>query len=117
MNNDGWLDILVDDHYFGNFLYQNNADETFDEVADELNIRDVSSSWEIGVFYYDSLWMEIQDLKPEIHTIKCYPNPFSNTLTIEYEPVKAGIVNITIFNHFGQIVESIDQGNIQQGEK
>lgn len=56
VNNDGWMDILVDDHYFGNLLYQNNGDETFDEVADELNIRDVSSSWEIGGDYFGTSW-------------------------------------------------------------
>ncbi len=56
VNNDGWLDILVDDHYFGNFLYLNNGDETFDEVAEELNIRDVSGSWEIGGDYFGTSW-------------------------------------------------------------
>lgn len=56
VNNDGWLDILVDDHYHGNLLYLNNGDETFDEVADELNIRDVVSSWEIGGDYFGTSW-------------------------------------------------------------
>lgn len=56
VNNDGWMDILVDDHYHGNFLYRNNGDETFDEVADELNIRDVVSSWEIGGDYFGTSW-------------------------------------------------------------
>jgi hypothetical protein len=56
VNNDGWLDILVDDHYHGNFLYLNNGDETFDEVAEELNIRDVVSSWEIGGDYFGTSW-------------------------------------------------------------
>lgn len=56
VNNDGWLDILVDDHYHGNHLYRNNGDETFDEVADELNIRDVVSSWEIGGDYFGTSW-------------------------------------------------------------
>ncbi len=56
VNNDGWLDILVDDHYHGNHLYRNNGDETFDEVAEELNIRDVVSSWEIGGDYFGTSW-------------------------------------------------------------
>lgn len=56
VDNDGWLDILVDDHYHGNFLYQNNGDETFDEVAEELNIRDVATSWEIGGDYFGTSW-------------------------------------------------------------
>lgn len=69
---------------------------------------------DMGVFYYDSLWTEIQDMKPEIHTTKCYPNPFSNSITIEYDPAKPGNVNITIFNHLGQQVESVKLGNLQR---
>lgn len=56
VNNDGWQDILVDDHYHGNFLYLNKGDETFDEVAEELNIRDVISIWEIGGDYFGTSW-------------------------------------------------------------
>ena len=55
-NNDGWLDILVDDHYKGNFLYRNNGDETFSEVADELNIRDVHPTAGIGGDYFGTSW-------------------------------------------------------------
>lgn len=56
VNNDGWLDILIDDHYFGNHLYLNNGNVTFDEVAEEMNIRDVSGSWEIGGDYFGTSW-------------------------------------------------------------
>ncbi len=55
-NNDGWLDILVDDHYKGNFLYRNDGDETFTEVADDLNIRDVHSVAGIGGDYFGTSW-------------------------------------------------------------
>lgn len=55
-NNDGWLDILVDDHYKGNFLYHNNGDETFDEVATQLNIRDVHQTAGIGGDYFGTSW-------------------------------------------------------------
>ena len=55
-NNDGWLDILVDDHYKGNFLYRNNGDETFTEVADDLNIRDAHSVLGIGGDYFGTSW-------------------------------------------------------------
>jgi len=55
-NNDGWLDILVDDHYKGNYLYHNNSDETFTEVADELNIRDAHPIAGIGGDYFGTSW-------------------------------------------------------------
>jgi len=51
-NNDGFLDILVDDHYKGNFLYSNNQDETFTEVAELVDIRDVHPTAGIGGDYF-----------------------------------------------------------------
>ena len=45
-----------------------------------------------------------------------YPNPFSTSTTIEYELTQPKNVNITIFNHLGQLVESIDQRNLQSGK-
>ncbi len=68
---------------------------------------------DMGMFYYDSLWTEIQDMKPETHLTNCYPNPFSNSITIAFELAKPGKVNITIFNHLGQQVESVNLGNLQ----
>ena len=55
-DNDGWLDILVDDHYKGNFLYHNNGDETFTEVAEQLNIRDAHPTIGIGGDYFGTSW-------------------------------------------------------------
>ncbi len=37
-NNDGWLDIMVNDHYHGNHIYRNDGDETFTEVAASLGL-------------------------------------------------------------------------------
>ena len=48
--------------------------------------------------------------------INVYPNPFITTTTVEFELSKPGNINITIYNRLGQIIESIDQGNIQQGK-
>jgi len=51
-NNDGFLDILVDDHYKGNHLYSNNQDETFTEVAEQMNITDAHPDYGIGGDYF-----------------------------------------------------------------
>ena len=51
-DNDGFLDLLVDDHYRGNFLYHNNHDHTFEEVAEQLDIRDVHPQAGIGGDYF-----------------------------------------------------------------
>jgi len=49
------------------------------------------------------------------HEISLYPNPFSLSITIEYELSKPSTADITIFNHLGQIVERISLGNSQPG--
>ena len=46
-----------------------------------------------------------------------YPNPFSTSIIIEYELTKPGNSIITIFNHLGQKVEIINQGNFQSGKQ
>ena len=51
-NNDGFMDILVDDHYKGNLLYSNEHDETFTEVAETMNIRDAHETLGIGGDYF-----------------------------------------------------------------
>lgn len=49
-------------------------------------------------------------------TIKIYPNPFSNSTTIEYELNLSGKVEIIILNHLGMQIEKIVQENQQSGK-
>ena len=49
--------------------------------------------------------------------ISLYPNPFSTSTTIEYVLAESRNVDITIFNHLGQQVERIEQGNSQLGKQ
>lgn len=44
-----------------------------------------------------------------IINIEAYPNPFSNLITISYELHQPSTVQLTIFNHFGQQVDFIQQ--------
>lgn len=62
-----------------------------------------------------SISIESIDQTAAVHYINVYPNPFSTTTNIEYELKIPRNVQIRIFNHLGQIVESIDKGNIRQG--
>ena len=72
---------------------------------------------DMGALYYDSLWTEIQDMKPAIIATKCYPNPFSNSVTIVFELEETENVNITIFNHLGQQVDSFNKGYLQPAKQ
>ena len=50
----------------------------------------------------------------ETSAISIYPNPFSTSFTIQMD--QGSPAQIEIFNHLGQLVESVIPGNIQQGE-
>lgn len=48
----------------------------------------------------------------EIHffnKLSYYPNPFSNTITIEFELKQSGLITITVFNHLGEQIEVINE--------
>ena len=46
-----------------------------------------------------------------------YPNPFYTSTIIGYKLAKPGNVNITVYNHLGQHIEIIDQGNYLSGKQ
>ena len=48
-------------------------------------------------------------------SVNIYPNPFSSSITIEYELRQAVKVEIFIFNHLGKQIEKIVQNNNQTG--
>jgi hypothetical protein len=52
----------------------------------------------------------------EKQTMQLYPNPFSTSLTIQFEQESHGPNEIAIFNHLGQLVELMDQGSIQHNK-
>ena len=69
---------------------------------------------DMGAFYY-GIWPGIQHTKADNHTIKCFPNPFSRSITIEYELEKPGNVQITLSNHLGQQIKNVVRSNNQSG--
>ncbi len=44
------------------------------------------------------------------YNLNVYPNPFSTSTTIEFEPLIPGNIQTTIFNHLGQEIETIEEG-------
>lgn len=53
-NNDGWLDIYTTNDPWGNFLYMNNGDGTFTDVAEKLEVTVNKSSWGTNFFDFDN---------------------------------------------------------------
>ena len=83
-----------------------------------LFATDIENIWAVGengtILYTNNggtTGIEVKNTGDSKINIKTYPNPFSNSTTIEYELAKPGTANITIFNHLGQQIESISQRN------
>ncbi|MBC8319831.1 MAG: T9SS type A sorting domain-containing protein [Bacteroidetes bacterium] len=86
-----------------------------DDVALEIDaVVQAAVSW------IDSIVVDISESNralPMINILKCYPNPFSTSTTIEYIRTKQGNTYITIFNHLGKIVERVELGISQVGKQ
>ena len=52
----------------------------------------------------------------EESSIYIYPNPFSTSITIQFGHTNPENITINIFNYLGQLVESMDQGNLKTGK-
>ncbi len=99
--------LLVDPAY-GNFHLTSNSPCI--DAGDPNSPPDPDGSiCDMGVFYYDSIYTEIQDEKPVMYSTKYYPNPFSTSTTIQYQLDQPSEVTLSIFNHLGEQVELIRQ--------
>ena len=125
-----YLDVAFDEEFNVFFSVYNNYDMGNDTVHLVENL-------EPGLLYYyrvrayngsglspnsDTITVLSVDIIEGINPVSglriyTYPNPFSSSMTIKYEHTKPGILSIKIFNHLGQQIESIDQGNLQSGKQ
>ncbi len=46
---------------------------------------------------------------------ECYPNPFNSTTTIEFDIAETSEVQLILYNHLGQLVETLVNGNHEPG--
>ena len=59
-DNDGWMDLYVSNHSGRNYLFHNNGDGTFTEVARELGVEQPSISFPVWFFDYDNDgWLDL----------------------------------------------------------
>lgn len=59
----------------------------------------------------------IHTLEESNQLIKCYPNPFSNRVTIEYQnPSQKALVDLSIYNSMGQKVASLVNTPLPKGK-
>jgi len=107
----------------GDFPYQINDDSPCIDAGDPdttgLNLPDFDLAGEprvfneivdIGAYEWNPLVgtdeYGIKKLKTGIH---CYPNPISNSTTIEYELDQITDVELSIYNHHGGLIEVIQE--------
>ena len=51
-----------------------------------------------------------------ISKLSNYPNPFNPNTTIAFTLAKAGKVSLSIYNMKGQLVKTLQQGNLESGD-
>ncbi|HAD82315.1 MAG: hypothetical protein A2509_02545 [Candidatus Edwardsbacteria bacterium RIFOXYD12_FULL_50_11] len=67
-----------------------------------------------GTFVNGVAGQPIENNPNPVFRIQCYPNPFNNRTTVDYQIPKTGMVTLKVYNISGQVV-SVLVNNIQQG--
>jgi hypothetical protein len=71
------------------------------------NIEELSNSGVFIVMYGENLAIDEFAIPSDYNLYRSYPNPFNPITTLEFDVANSGIVNFTVYNINGQIVESI----------
>ena len=77
------------------------------EVLGFCKIEELSSSGLFIVMYGENLEIDESIIPTDFNLYRSYPNPFNPMTTLEFDVANSGIVNFTVYNINGQIVESI----------
>ena len=70
-------------------------------------IEELSSSGLFIVMYGENLEIDESIIPTDFNLYRSYPNPFNPTTTLEFDVANSGIVNFTVYNINGRIVDSI----------
>ena len=94
------LITYIEGHYVNEDFDENGRDGAFHEIPNAY----------LSTGYPDSLTTHVNEPIASVSEIKLttYPNPFTNSTTIEYELNKPEIVTITIYNQIGKQVDVIE---------
>lgn len=99
---------------------------TFSEVEDQiLRVKNKDGSYtdfDLGLIS-DITFSELDGIEDHeeilgkfgISLLKNYPNPFNPVTTISFSLKKTGETKVEIFNHLGQLVETIHNGKLMAG--
>ncbi len=60
--------------------------------------------------------VEVEELGRVNSSLKCYPNPFTTSTTIEYELTEPSLVQLSIYNAIGETIYVAQEGIKQQGK-
>ncbi len=73
---------------------------------------------DMGAYEYIPIPIEISEFGTQNTELrfKCYPNPFSTSVTMEYELTKAGTIEMKIYNQIGQMMGKTLQVESKKGK-
>ena len=80
-------------------------------------------TWMAGMHWMDSIinysyqTMGIEIINQNASQLTVYPNPFTNSTTIQFELLKYGYTELSIYNHLGQRIEIVFEGNMHAGKQ
>jgi pectate lyase len=81
----------------------NDQDTSLYTYSDRINMSDPTG-------------MDLQDAQLSGETeLRCYPNPFTDHIRIEYSLPVPGTLRLTIYDIMGRLVRELSQGDRQQG--
>ncbi len=97
------------------FVVDNGQSLTSILLKDSLTgtpVANIQSNWDnngklVHFGYYISGVNSKEAAGNDAITVNCYPNPFSNITTIEVWQKETGMLNISVYNVYGQLIKTI----------
>jgi hypothetical protein len=83
------------------------------------NPRPLDGAIDLGACEVDMLYVGVEEsaVGSRQSAVACYPNPFSEFTTLEYELGYSATVNLSIYNHLGQLVAVLVDGEQAAGRQ
>ncbi len=112
--------IKIDDiSGFGEGSMSDEFTVTFTVCGDEGECTDALEMWEATVAFKYGQCLVVEDAEESVMMVEAtaYPNPFSSSVTINYEASSEGMVRVEIFSESGVKKADLFSGTLEGGEK